>query len=287
MQDKVWKKITFLFSILTFFFPIMMAYVIFDESKRAFQTIGIKLFAPKAGWRPLGSQPAFGVLPFLTGTFYVSFLSLLPALVFGVGCSLFLSFYISKKSKNRILGFIDILAGVPSVIFGFIGLVVLVKLFENAFSLSSGECVLSASILLSIMLLPFIVSNCCETVEKIKDEYMASALSLGVSKEYFIKKIAFSQMKRSIISSGFIAFGRAMGETMAVMMVLGNSPVYPKLFGRAETVAALTALEMGSAEFKSLHFSAIYAANAILLVILIAVYGVGILIKRRGNENEK
>ncbi|MEG0894828.1 MAG: ABC transporter permease subunit [Oscillospiraceae bacterium] len=258
-----------------------MTFVIFNESFLAFKEIGFKMFMPNVSWRPVSPQPTFGILPIVLGTFYVSILALIPAIILGVGCSLFLIFYVKSGLRKTLINFIDILAGVPSVIFGFIGLFFVIKIFENTFSMSSGECVLSAALLLSVMLLPFVVSNCCESLENVKKDYYNVALSIGVSKEYFIKKIAFKGMIRSIISSSLMAFGRGMGETMAVMMVLGNSPVFPKLFGRAETIASLTALEMGSAEVGSLHFSAIYAANAVLVIIVAIIYILGWALKKK------
>lgn len=179
------------------------------------------------------------------------------------------------------------LAGLPSVIFGFLGLVLLVKWFETNLDMTTGESVLTASILLSVMLLPYIVSSSYESIQKAEKRYMATSLSLGISKEYSIVKIILPCIRMSILSSVMLAFGRALGETMAVMMVIGNSPIYPRLLGRAETIPALTALEMGSVEYGSLHLASLYAANVVLLFILFLVLGSGYLLQRKLKKNDE
>jgi phosphate transport system permease protein len=161
------------------------------------------------------------------------------------------------------------LAGVPSVIFGFIGLAVLVKAFEKYGNMSSGECVLAGAILLTLMILPFIVTNCTESMVRGRSLYEEASLNLGVDRWYTIHKIILPYAARAICASLILAFSRAMGETMAVMMVMGNSHVMPHLLGKGETIPALIALEMGSAEYGSAHYHALYAAGTVLLVILV------------------
>src|SRR5699024_9983822 len=136
---------------------------------------------------------------------------------------------------------IDILAGVPSVVYGFIGLLVLVKFFEIRYSFPSGESVLAGGILLSIMMLPFVISTCEESMKRIYETYLPSSNAIGVSKSYMIRKLILPNSKRSILASAVLALGRGMGETMAVMMVIGNSPIMPKLLGRAQTIPSLIA----------------------------------------------
>ncbi len=147
--------------------------------------------------------------------------------------------------------------------------------------MTAGQCVLAGSIVLSVMLLPFIVSNLSESILRIRKEYELAFLSLGLTKELFIKKILIFKLQRGILSAVILAFGRAIGETIAVMMVIGNSPIYPKLLGRAQTIPALTALEMGNVEYGSLHLSVLYTANLILLILLIVLRLLARVIKKR------
>ncbi len=158
------------------------------------------------------------------------------------------------------------IAGIPSVIFGFIGLVVLVKFLERHLHMTAGESVLAGSILLSVMLFPYMVTGCAEAFENGKAKYYAASQSLGVSKWYTMRKIILPCASNAIFVNMLLAFSRAIGETMAVMMVTGNSPIFPKLLGRAETIPSLIALEMGTAEYKSIHYSSLYAAGLILII---------------------
>ena len=162
-----------------------------------------------------------------------------------------------KKIRDIIKPFIDILAGIPSVIYGFIGLIVIVKSLEKL-GRTSGESVLAGGILLSIMVLPFIISICEESMSKLYIEYEIVSKSLGVSKYYFISEIVLPNSIKSIIISTVLAFGRALGETMAVMMVIGNAPIFPTLFGKAQTISSLIALEMGMVEVGSPHYNALF-----------------------------
>ena len=234
------------------------------------------MFLPSTEWRPVSANPQFGLLPAITGTLYVSFIAVVLALIFGVACACFLDFYLPEKIAAVFLAFIDLVAGIPSVIFGFIGLTVLVKSFATQFHMAAGQCILAAGIVLAIMLLPFVISTCHEL----------TALALGFSREITLVKIIFPAIRPGIVAGAMMAFGRALGETMAVMMVIGNSPIFPKLLGRGQTLPSLTALEMGSIEYGSLHLSALYVANVVLLVILLAVLGIGYLLKRRFAKHE-
>ena len=192
-----------------------------------------------------------------------------------------LSCYTNRNVKRLIRGIVDILAGVPSVIYGFVGLLVVVKFFEVNLSLASGESVLSGGIVLSVMLLPFIVSTCDESMEKIYREYSQSSRALGVSKSYMIRNLLLPASKRSILASVVLALGRGMGETMAVMMVIGNAPIVPRLLGKAQTIPSLIALEMGMAEVGSLHYHALFASGFVLMIMLLIINGLLYVIKNR------
>ena len=205
------------------------------------------------------------------------FAAVMPLFVVGIS----MVHYHPKKVASLFLAFIDLVAGIPSVIFGFIGLTVLVKAFATHLHMAAGQCILAAGIILGIMLLPFVISTCHESLQTARKTYEFSAITLGFSREFTLLHFILPAIRPGIIAGAMMAFGRALGETMAVMMVIGNSPIYPKLLGRGQTLPALTALEMGSIEYGSLHLSVLYVANAVLLVILFIVLGISYLLKRR------
>ena len=264
---------------------IMLVHII-KESLPAFTELGIKMFLPSTQWKPVSANPQFGLLPASAGTLYVSIIAVILALIFGVACACFLNFYLPEKIAAIFLAFIDLVAGIPSVIFGFIGLTVLVKSFATHLHMAAGQCILAAGIVLAIMLLPFVISTCHESIRVARTQYEMTALALGFSREVTLVKIIFPAIRPGIVAGAMMAFGRALGETMAVMMVIGNSPIFPKLLGRGQTLPSLTALEMGSIEYGSLHLSALYVANIVLLVILLVVLGIGYLLKRRFAKHE-
>lgn len=263
----------------------MLLYIL-KESVSSFGQLGIQMFLPSSKWSPTSEHAQYGLLPVITGTLYVSFIAVALALIFGVGCAGFLNYYVPQQAAAVFLAFIDLAAGIPSVIFGFIGLTVLVKGFARYLNMAAGQCVLAAGLILAVMLLPFIISTCYESIWNARKKYEPSALALGFSREVTFFRILFPALRPGIMAAAMMAFGRALGETMAVMMVIGNSPIYPKLLGRGQTISALTALEMGSIEYGSLHHSVLYAANAVLLIILGLVFYGGYHLKRRLAKNE-
>ncbi len=271
-------KIIALFSALVLFFIVAF---ILKESLVFFRTVPVRKFILNDSWNPIGNPEDLSILPIILGSLYVSLVALLISLPIGVGLSLLLSTYGDNRLKDLLLIFIDILAGIPSVIYGFVGLLVLVKFFERNLGFSSGESVLTGGILLSIMILPYIVSTCTESMEKIYNEYSRESKALGISDTYFIRKILLSQSKKSILAAALLALARAMGETMAVMMVIGNAPIMPRLFGKCQTIPSLIALEMGMAEVGSLHYHALFSAGLVLVVILLIINFIFYLIKSK------
>lgn len=267
-KDKIIEGLINIFTFITSILVFFLIVFIVKEGVPLFKSISLNEFLFNTNWNPVGNNKEFGILTMILGSLYISFLALIFALPLGIGCSIFICFCIRKKTGKVILSFIDMVAGIPSVIFGFIGLLVIVKIFEKGFNMSSGECVLAGALLLSIMILPFIITNCTESLFNGKKLYEASSLNLGVCTWYTLRKIILPYSTKAIGVSLILAFSRAMGETMAVMMVIGNSPVIPRLFNKAETIPSLIALEMGSVEYGSLHYHALYAAGLVLLLML-------------------
>lgn len=281
LSDKIQKYINLILASCVIALLAVILFHIIKESIPAFTQLGLDMFLPSVEWRPVSEHPQYGLLPAITGTLFVSGIAVGLALVFGVGCAFFLNYYVPKRMAALLLAFIDLVAGIPSVIFGFIGLTVVVKAFAKHLHMAAGQCILAAGLVLAVMLLPFVISTCYESVRRARVQYEPSGLALGISKEHVLMHMIFPAILPGILAAAMMAFGRALGETMAVMMVIGNSPVYPKLLGRGQTIPALTALEMGSITYGSMHLSVLYAANVVLLLILAIVLILGYLLKRR------
>ena len=224
-------------------------------------------------------EPSFGIRNFLAGTLLASILAMLIAAVIGIGAAIWLACIADENMRNWLYPLIDLLAGIPSVIFGLIGLTILVPLFYQL-GVHPGSCVLCASIVLAIMLLPYLISACADTLDKLNKKYLSAATGLGVTKWYAITTVILPLSWKYLATSLMLAVGRAMGETMAVMMVMGNANLFPALLGKGETIAAVIALEMGTAENGSLHYHALYAAGLVLLLLLFFInLGMGFLRK--------
>lgn len=280
LRDKIF---IFLLKLLTLFSLLLLAFIvlfILKESIVFFKEVSILRFISGKSWNPLGSLDKLSILPVILGTIYVSLVGILISLPIGVGTAVVLSSYTNENLKRLIRGIVDILAGIPSVVYGFIGLLVLVKFFEVRFSFASGESVLAGGIVLSIMMLPYIISTCDESMEKVYNEYSQHSNALGVSKSYMVRKIILPESRRSILAGTVLALGRGMGETMAVMMVIGNAPIMPALFKKCQTIPSLIALEMGMAEVGSLHYHALFASGFVLMVMLFIVNIVLYFIKK-------
>lgn len=268
------KAFSIMIKLLTLFSLLLLAFVIifiFKESVVFFKEVSVFSFLTGRTWNPLSSPDKLSIFNIILGTLYVSFVAIVIALPLGVGSALLLSGYVKGRGRTTIRGIIDILGGIPSVVYGFIGLLVLVKFFEARFDFPTGESVLAGGILLSLMVLPYIISTCDETMEKVYDNHLPSSQALGVSRNYFIRKVVLPESKKGIIAATVLALGRAIGETMAVMMVIGNAPIAPKLLGKAQTIPSLIALEMGMAEVGSLHYHALFAAGFVLMIMLLII----------------
>ena len=272
---KLLTVLTLLALAFVILFIVRDALPVFDEV-----TLGDFLF--KTRWMPIdfGNGSAFGIGNFILGTVFVSFVAMLIALFISIGAALFLSCAVGERARRLIYPVIDLLAGIPSVVYGFIGLSVLVKLFIKA-GVHTGSCVLAAGILLAVMLLPYLVSSCSETMLKLNERYMGAAEAMGVDRWYAAATIILPAAWKNILLSMILAIGRAMGETMAVMMVMGNANLTPTLLGKGETIAALIALEMGTAVSGSTHYHALYAAGLVLMILLFAITVSINLIRRR------
>lgn len=269
--DKIFADILKIAAVVSFLTISFIIIFILKESLPLFKELGVKEFVLGRRWKPASASGQYlGILPIISATLYVSFTAVFIALPIGIGCSIFLSCVLSIKIRNIVKPYIDILAGVPSVIYGFMGLVILVKFFENM-GMATGETVLAGGILLSIMILPFMISVCEENMGETRKRYEKISDAMGVSKWYMVSEIILPLSLKSIIISIILSMGRAMGETMAVMMVIGNAPIFPKLMGKAQTISSLIALEMGMAEVGSLHYSALFASGFILMMMIFCI----------------
>lgn len=272
IEDRIFHGIMGLFCLITVLLLAFLIYFIVRESLPAIREVGLRDLLLGDSWRPLiySGEPSYGMRNMILSTLYVSALAVLFAFIIGVGCALFLACRATKRQRALVMPYIDLLASIPSVIYGFIGLYIVVKFFEKL-GRATGESILAGGIVLAVMILPYMISSCCDTMVLLYERFYSSSRALGVSHWYMASQLVLPASTRGILISMALATGRAMGETMAVMMVMGNAIGVPKLLGKGETISALIAMEMGIAEVGSTHYSALYTAGLVLMVLLFAI----------------
>ncbi|HNX99055.1 MAG TPA: phosphate ABC transporter permease subunit PstC, partial [Candidatus Aminicenantes bacterium] len=236
-------------------------------------------------WRPM--QGKFGFAPFITGTLWVTVVSLLIAVPLCLLTAIYLSEYAHSRVREWLQPLIDILAGIPSVVFGVFGLLVVVPFVRDTLAprfgaFTTGYSVLTAAIVLAIMIIPVIVHVALEVLRAVPFEMRDAALALGATRWQVTKKVVLRKAMPGILAAVVLGLSRAFGETMAVMMVAGNVPKSPhSLFDPAYPLPALIANNYGEMMSIPLYDSALMLAALILLVIVIGFNALSAVIQRR------
>lgn len=249
---------------------------------------GLSHFLLGGEWAPLANEPAYGIFPMIVASLYVTAFSV----VIGVGIGLFTAIALYKFCPKRLVSpvrqVIQLLAGIPSVIFGLFGMTVVVPFVRDHISPTGvGYGILSASIVLGIMILPTIVSVSLDSLNSVPSTYYEGALALGATKEQATFKIMVPAAKSGILAGVVLGIGRAIGETMAVVMVIGGSPEMPQsLFQSVRTLTANIA--MGALELSGDALSALIATGVVLFVFtLLLNVSFSLLTCNRGRRNKK
>ncbi|HAV21485.1 MAG: phosphate ABC transporter permease subunit PstC [Bacillota bacterium] len=237
---------------------------IFKEGSPIIARLGIVEFIMGTKWSP--SRGTFGILPMILGSFWVTLSALVIGVPIGLASAIFLA-EMAPSGTSRILKFaIQLLAGIPSVVFGFIGLVILVPLIRQWLG-GPGFSVLAAGIVLGIMILPTIVSVCYDVFKAVPQAYREGMIALGATRWQTIRMVVLPAARPGIIAAIILGMGRAVGETMAVIMVAGNATKIPvSLLEPVRTLTSNIALEMGYAVGE--HREALFATGIVLFIII-------------------
>jgi len=224
-------------------------------------------------WYPTATPSAqFGLLPLILGTLWVSLGAILIALPFGLAVAVYLAEISSMKIRNILKPVIELLAGIPSVVYGFFGLVVIVPFLQKTFHLAVGETALAGSIILAIMALPTIITVAEDAMRTAPRSMKEASLALGATQWQTIFRVVIPYAKSGILSAAVLGIGRAIGETMAVLMVTGNAAVIPHtLMEPVRTIPATIAAELGEAPAGSAHYQALFALGAILFLLTLII----------------
>jgi phosphate transport system permease protein len=245
------------------------AYIDASLTKITMDNITLKELLIGQDWYPNSTpSPSFGSLPILLGSFIVSLLAMFMALPLGLIVAVYLSEIASPAIKSICNTFIELLSGVPSVVYGFFGIVIVVPFVKDALGLNTGETAFTGSLILSLITLPAIVSISSDAISSVPREQKLASLALGANEWQTIWKVLIPAAKSGIASSFVLGMGRAFGETMAVLMVTGNSAIMPtNIFQPVRTITATIAAELGEAPSGGLHYESLFVLGVVLFVI--------------------
>ena len=220
-------------------------------------------------WYPTSVPAAqFGVLPLILGTLWVSLGAILLALPIGLITAIYMAEVADERLRRILKPIIELLAGIPSVVYGFFGLVVIVPLIQSTFKLPVGETALAGSIVLAIMALPTIITISEDALRTTPTSLREASLALGATRFQTLMRVVVPYAKSGITAASILGIGRAVGETMAVLMVTGNASVIPhSMLQPVRTIPATIAAELGEAPFGGTHFQSLFALGIILFII--------------------
>lgn len=245
----------------------LISVFIFFRGVPAITQIGFFNFVFGSTWSPTYDQ--FGIAPMIVSSLVTGVLSVLIGSVVGVLAACFMTDIAGKRAKKIMRPAINLLAGIPSVVYGFFGLMVVVPAIRNAFG-GFGLSMLAVIVILAIMILPTVVSITADAIEAVPHRYREGALALGASKMQVLFQVVLPAAKKSILGGVVLGMGRAIGETMAVLLVSGNRPFFPSsLTDPIRTLTGNVALEMSYAS--GLHLDALYATGVILFIFIMAL----------------
>ncbi len=248
-------------------------YMLLRSSFQAWQAIGLGSFLSGRVWNPTGfTGSSYGIIPLLASTGMVTLGAIVLALPLGVACATYLAEIASRWEKELFKPLIELLAGVPSVVIGFFGLVVLSRVIASVFGLSNGQNALNASILLAFMALPTIISIAEDALSVVPDEYREASLALGATRWQTIRHVTLPAAISGVSAAVLLGVGRAIGETMTVIMVAGNAIAFPEnMFSSVRTMTATIAIELGEVAFNTTHYYALFAVGFVLFMITFVI----------------
>lgn len=256
----------------------MICIFMFSNGVPAMKEIGFANFLLGTKWKP--GQEIFGIFPMIIGSIYVTAGAILIGVPIGLLCAIFMARFCPKKLYRVLKPAIDLLAGIPSIVYGFFGLVVITPIIRDNFG-GSGKNILTASILLGIMILPTIISVSESAIKAVPESYFEGALALGDTSERSTIKVIVPAAKSGILAGIILGIGRAVGETMAVVMIAGNHAVLPdSILAGVRTLTSNIVLEMGYAT--GLHRDALIATGVVLFVFILIINLLFSVVKRKG-----
>ena len=289
ISEKIMRVVFWVSGVAIIMFLAGILFTLLSNSIPAFMEIGIKPFFIEGLWRPGAyGEPTYSINNFIAGTFMVTIGALIFAVPLGVAAAAYLSEIAAPWERELFKPIVEVLAGIPSVVLGFIGLVVLAPLISQIFGIPSGINALNGAILVGIMALPTIITLAEDAITAVPKEYRHASLALGGTRWQTIWRVTVPAAFSGIIAASMLGMGRAIGETMTVLMVTGNMIARPSSFlDSVRTLSANIAIDIGDVVFGSIHFHALFVVGLVLFAITFVVNLLAdILIHRKPEVNK-
>ncbi len=278
LRERVMQVVFLIAACISILAVALICIYLFANGLPAIAEIGPLNFLLGTEWRPNADQ--YGIFPMILGSIYVTAGAIIVGVPMGLLAAIYLAKFCPKSLYKLLKPAVNLLAGIPSIVYGFFGLMVIVPIMQNIFGNNHGKSILTASILLGIMILPTIISVSESSIRAVPDSYYEGALALGASHERSVFFVTVPAAKSGIMAGIILGVGRAIGETMAVIMIAGNQPQIPNsILDGVRTLTGNIVMEMGYST--GLHREALIATGVVLFVFILIINLLFSIIKRK------
>ena len=268
IKEFVIEKLILICGLTSIFFVALIFLFLTKEGIAVFKSVSLANFLLGKSWYPISEPPQLGILPLIFGSLLVTLGAAIISIPIGVACAVYIAEIAPLKIKEILKAGIELLAAIPSVVLGFIGMVTLVPWVKTTFHLPTGLTALSGSIILAFMAMPTIVSVAEDALYSVPKSYKEGAFALGATHWQTIYRVLLPAASSGIVAAVMLGIGRVIGETMAVMMITGNAAVIPQsILVPVRTLTATIAAEMGEAVVGSEHYFALFAIGIVLFIM--------------------
>ena len=285
MEKRKEKIIQLTFSLLAFaslFFLVGITVILFYEGLPILKEAGLFKFIFGRYWYPTYEPPEFGILPLVLGSFWITLGALIVCVPLGVGSALYLNELAGFKQRAVLKPTIELLAAIPSIVFGFFGMIIVAPFLQRLLHIPTGLCAFTASLILGLMAVPTVASISEDALSFVPKSFREASFALGANRWQTLVKVVMPAAGSGISTGIILGMSRAVGETMTVLMVAGGAAVIPKsIFEPVRPMTSTIAAEMGETVFGSSHYHALFAIGLILFLITFLFNVVAELISRR------
>ena len=270
-KENIIKNVFFILSLVSIFILGLIVVFLFREGIPLFREVSIRDFIFGMEWYPTYSPPSYGIWPLIVGSLIVTIFSSLIAIPLGVLSAVYISEIAPPAIKEVLKAIIELLAGLPSVVLGFFGMVIVAPWLQETFDLPTGLNIVNTSMILAVMAVPTISSISEDALYAVPNEFKEASYALGATKFETIARIIIPAALSGISTAVILGMARAIGETMVVLMVAGGAAAIPEsIFDSVRPMPASIAAEMGEAPFRSGHYHALFATGIVLFLMTLA-----------------